>query len=60
MQVAFLTPPFGAAALYLKSATPPEIDLVTIYRSFGPFICLQMAGLALLVAFPEISLFLMR
>ncbi len=60
MQVAFLTPPFGSAAFYLKSVTPPEIDLVTIYRSFGPFICLQMAVLALLVAFPEISLFLVR
>ncbi len=60
MQVAFLTPPFGSAAFYLKSVTPPEIDLVTIYRSFGPFICLQLAVLALLVAFPEISLFLVR
>ncbi len=60
MQVAFLTPPFGSAAFYLKSVTPPEIDLVTIYRSFGPFIVLQLAVLALLVAFPEISLFLVR
>ena len=60
MQVAFLTPPFGSAAFYLKSVTPPEIDLVTIYRSFGPFICLQLAVLALLVIFPEISLFLVR
>ena len=60
MQVAFLTPPFGSAAFYLKSVTPPEIDLVTIYRSFGPFICLQLVVLALLVAFPEISLFLVR
>ena len=60
MQVAFLTPPFGSAAFYLKSVTPPEIDLVTIYRSFGPFICLQLAVLALLLLFPEISLFLVR
>ncbi len=60
MQVAFLTPPFGSAAFYLKSVTPPEIDLITIYRSFGPFICLQLAVLALLLFFPEISLFLVR
>ncbi len=60
MQVAFLTPPFGSAAFYLKSVTPPEIDLITIYRSFGPFICLQLAVLALLLLFPEISLFLVR
>jgi len=60
MQIAFLTPPFGSAAFYLKSVVPPEIDLVTIYRSFGPFILLQVAILAVLVAFPQISLFLVR
>ena len=60
MQVAFLTPPFGSAAFYLKSVTPPEIDLITIYRSFGPFICLQLAVLALLLIFPDITLFLVR
>ena len=60
MQVAFLTPPFGSAAFYLKSVTPPEIDLVTIYRSFGPFMCLQLGVLAVLLFFPEISLFLLR
>ncbi len=60
MQIAFLTPPFGSAAFYLKSVTPPEIDLVTIYRSFGPFILMQLFVLALLVIFPSISLFLVR
>ena len=60
MQIAFLTPPFGSAAFYLKSVAPPDIDLVTIYRSFGPFILLQIAILTVLVAFPEISLFLVR
>jgi len=60
MQIAFLTPPFGSAAFYLKSVASPEIDLVTIYRSFGPFICLQAVILAILVIFPQISLFLVR
>ncbi len=60
MQIAFLTPPFGSAAFYLKSVAPPEIDLVTIYRSFGPFIALQAFILAILVIFPQISLFLVR
>ncbi len=60
MQIAFLTPPFGSAAFYLKSVAPPDIDLLTIYRSFGPFILLQATILAILVAFPQISLFLVR
>ncbi len=60
MQISFLTPPFGPAAFYLKSVVPPEIDLITIYRSFWPFIIIQALVLALLVAFPSISLFLVN
>ena len=60
MQVAFLTPPFGSAAFYLKSVAPPEIDLVAIYKSYGPFICLQLIVLALVLFFPGIALFLVR
>ena len=60
MQVAFLTPPFGSAAFYLKSVAPPSIDLITIYRSFGPFICLQLVVLGLVLIFPDIALVLIR
>jgi TRAP-type mannitol/chloroaromatic compound transport system permease large subunit len=38
MQLSFLSPPFGPAAFYLKSVAPPEISLIDIYRSFGPFL----------------------
>ncbi|SON58499.1 Neu5Ac permease (plasmid) [Hartmannibacter diazotrophicus] len=58
MQVAFLSPPFGPAAFYLKSVAPPEITLPVIYGSLWPFMFIQLAMLALLLAFPEISLFL--
>ncbi len=60
MQMAFLTPPFGAAAFYLKSVAPPDIDLLTIYRSFIPFIIIQVCILGILLAFPSISLFVVR
>ena len=60
MQVAFLTPPFGSAAFYLKSVAPPHIDLVAIYRSFGPFMCLQLFVLALVLFFPQIALVFVR
>ena len=52
MQVSFLSPPFGPAAFYLKSVAPPEITLVDIYRSFGPFVCLQLLVLILVLFFP--------
>nr|WP_323781353.1 TRAP transporter large permease subunit [Amylibacter sp.] len=56
MQVSFLTPPFGPAAFYLKSVTPPDITLGEIFRSLVPFIVLQMIAVGLLVAFPAIAI----
>ena len=54
MQVSFLSPPFGPAAFYLKSVAPPHIGLFDIYRSFFPFIGIQVVVLAILLLFPGI------
>jgi tripartite ATP-independent transporter DctM subunit len=59
MQVSFLSPPFGPAAFYLKSVAPPEISLIDIYKSFGPFICLQLLVLALVLFFPWLAMALL-
>ena len=56
MQVSFLSPPFGPAAFYLKSVAPPDISLGEIFQSLLPFIGLQILALALLLAFPGITL----
>ena len=55
MQVSFLSPPFGPAAFYLKSVTPPHITLTDIFRSFGPFIVIQVIVLLLVLFFPELT-----
>lgn len=55
MQVSFLSPPFGPAAFYLKSVTPPHITLIDIFRGFGPFIVLQLIVLFLIMFFPELT-----
>ena len=55
MQVSFLSPPFGPAAFYLKSVTPPHISLVDIFRGFAPFICLQLIVVAIVMFFPEVT-----
>ncbi len=60
MQMAFLSPPFGYALFYLKSVSPPEITMAIIFRAAVPFLILQAIGLALVVIFPEIILFLPR
>lgn len=58
MQISYLTPPFGAAAFYLKAVAPPEITLSNIFRACLPFIGLQLLGLALVMAFPQIAMWL--
>ncbi|MEM6762943.1 MAG: TRAP transporter large permease subunit, partial [Pseudomonadota bacterium] len=55
MQVSFLSPPFGPAAFYLKSVAPPHITLPDIFKSFLPFICLQIFVLALVLFFPQLT-----
>jgi len=58
MQTAFLSPPFGPAAFYLKSVAPPHLTLQRIFASLWPFMLIQLVVLALLIAFPEIVLWL--
>jgi tripartite ATP-independent transporter DctM subunit len=58
MQVSYLTPPFGAAAFYLKAVAPPHITLSDIFRAVVPFIGLQLIGLTLVMFFPQIALWL--
>jgi tripartite ATP-independent transporter DctM subunit len=60
MQVGYLSPPFGQAAFYLKSVTPPDISLNHIFNSLWPFIGLQVIGLAIILFFPDVSLALGR
>jgi tripartite ATP-independent transporter DctM subunit len=58
MQISYLSPPFGPAAFYLKSVAPPEISLQDIYRSLWPFMLLQITAMLLVMAFPQIALWL--
>ncbi|WP_226778896.1 TRAP transporter large permease [Oceaniglobus trochenteri] len=55
MQVSFLSPPFGPAAFYLKSVTPPDISLGEIFQSLLPFIGLQILAVMMLIIFPGIT-----
>jgi tripartite ATP-independent transporter DctM subunit len=57
MQTSFLTPPFGYALFYLRGVAT-DISIGTIYRGVIPFVILQLLALVLLIAFPQISLWL--
>ncbi|MCX8101165.1 MAG: TRAP transporter large permease subunit [Geminicoccaceae bacterium] len=60
MQISYLSPPFGPACFYLKGVAPPEISLQEIYAAVWPFIVLQAIAIGLLIAFPDLALWLPR
>ena len=59
-QMAYITPPFGYNLFILRGIAPKEITLTDIYKSALPFVAIQAITLAILMRFPEISLWLPR
>jgi len=58
IECAYLTPPFGWNIFYLKSVAPEGITLLDIYRAVIAFVALQVLGLATVMVFPQIALWL--
>lgn len=58
LQTSFLTPPFGFSLFYLKASAPPSLKLTAIYKGIMPFVFIQLIVLALLIAIPDLSLWL--
>jgi len=65
MEMAYLTPPYGFNLFYLRGVVPqirdkiPEdITMVDIYRGVLPFLGTQALGLALVMIFPQLALWL--
>lgn len=59
LQTAFLSPPVAIAAYYLKGVAP-TLSLWDIYVGMFQFMGLQLIGLAMVVLFPELALWLPR
>ncbi|PWE33798.1 C4-dicarboxylate ABC transporter [Maritimibacter sp. 55A14] len=57
-QIAYMTPPFGYNLFLMRAMAPPEISIRDIYGSILPFVLVMAAALALLMAFPQIALWL--
>jgi tripartite ATP-independent transporter DctM subunit len=57
-QIAYMTPPFGYNLFLMKAMAPKEITLVDIYRSIIPFVLVMVFGLAIIMVFPDIALWL--
>jgi tripartite ATP-independent transporter DctM subunit len=57
-QIAYMTPPFGYNLFLMRAMAPPEVTLGDIYRSIIPFVLVMTIGLAVVMAFPQIALWL--
>ncbi|TCT09193.1 tripartite ATP-independent transporter DctM subunit [Tepidamorphus gemmatus] len=57
-QIAYMTPPFGYNLFLMRAMAPPEVTLADIYRSILPFVIVMTCGLAMVMAFPQIALWL--
>ncbi len=54
IQTSFLTPPFGFALFYLRGVAPKDVRTLQIYKGAAAFIVLQLLGLAIAGAFPNL------
>lgn len=57
-QIAYMTPPFGYNLFLMRAMAPPEITLKDIYGSILPFVLVMLLALALIMAFPQLALWL--
>ena len=59
IQMALLTPPFGYALFYMRAVTSKEgVPMRDIWWAVLPFVPLQVIGLALVMIFPQLALWL--
>ncbi|GLQ73582.1 TRAP transporter large permease [Vibrio penaeicida] len=57
-QIAYMTPPFGYNLFLMRAMAPPEVSLKDIYLSIIPFVLIMIFGLILVMAFPQLALWL--
>ena len=58
MEVAMISPPFGMSLFVMKGVAPAGTTMGDIYRAALPFIGLTLLAIGILIAFPQIALWL--
>ena len=58
LEIGLMTPPVGLNAFVVKSVVGDQVSLSTIFRGLWWFIAVDAVVVALLIAFPQISLYL--
>ena len=60
LEISFTTPPFGLLLFVMKGVAPPDTRMTEIYVAALPYIGCSMLVVGLLIAEPEIALWLTR
>lgn len=60
IELGLLTPPFGMVIFAMKAALPDDVKVEEIFLGVAPFFFMLLVALAIIIIFPEISLFLPR
>lgn len=58
MEMGNITPPVGLNLFVIKSIAPDEVTLGDVIRGIVPFFAMQVLGMALVIIFPQIALWL--
>jgi len=58
MEISLLTPPFGLLLYVMKGVAPFDVTIGQVVRSALPFILIELAVLALLIAVPDVATWL--
>jgi tripartite ATP-independent transporter DctM subunit len=54
LEMGLISPPFGSVLFAMRGVAPPDISMRAIYSAVMPFFWMEVAALAVLVAFPPI------
>ena len=54
IQTGYISPPFGYTLFYIKGTLPPNIGMDRVYRGVLPFFALQIVGLLICMAWPDL------
>jgi TRAP-type mannitol/chloroaromatic compound transport system permease large subunit len=58
LQTSFLTPPVGFSLFFLAGVAPKGTQLMDIYKGVIPFIIIQLIGLALVILWPQLVIWM--
>jgi tripartite ATP-independent transporter DctM subunit len=58
IELGLLTPPFGMVVFAMKASLPPDVKIEEIFLGSAPFFVMLLVALGLIIAFPQISLFI--